>query len=129
MICPAIPKKIRLEMDSLGVSRHGGLLESLSQRGVSMARASNVLRAGTILESQRSLGNHLTSIGTDDVAAEKSVRLRIGQHLDETIRIEVGLGTRVRAERKRADFVRDVAFLQVLFTRADPSDLGVRVHH
>lgn len=119
---------IRLEVDGLGVGGHGGLLESLSQRRVGVAGTGNVLGGRAVLKGQGGLGNHLTGVGSDDVAAQQPVGLGIGKHLDHAVRVEVGLGTRVGAEGEGADLVGDVLVLEFLLVLADPGNLGVGVH-
>lgn len=101
-------------MQGLGVSGHGSLLEGLSQRRVGVAGSGNVLAGGTVLESQGSLSNHFTGARSDDVGTEQTVSLGIGDDLDETLRVEVGLGTGVGAEGESADLVGDVLALEVL---------------
>lgn len=103
-----------LEVQGLGVSGHGSLLESLSQRGVGVAGSGNVFAGGTVLESQSGLGNHLTSARSDDVGAEQTISLGIGENLDETLRVKVGLGSGVGAEGESADLIGDVLALEVL---------------
>ena len=107
---------------------HGSLLEGLSQRGVGVACPGNVLRGRTVLQGERSLGNHLTGVGANDVDTQQAVGLGVGKHLDETISVEVGLGTRVSAEGKGSDPVGDLLVLELLLALADPGDLGVGVH-
>lgn len=108
------PERRSLEVHGLGVSGHGSLLESLRQRGVGVASSGNVLARGTVLESQSGLSNHLTGARSNDVGAEKTIGLRIGKNLDETLRVEVGLGSGVGAEGESADLVGDVLALKVL---------------
>lgn len=107
---------------------HGSLLEGLGQRGVGMARPCNVLAGCAILEGQGTLGNHLASVGADNVYTQQSIRLRVRQHLDHALRVQVRLGARVGAEGEGADTVGDVVLLEVLLGLSDPSDLGVGVH-
>lgn len=115
-------------MDGLGVCGHGRLLEGLGQRGVSVARPCNILTRRAVLKRKSALRNHLTGVGADDVYAQETVGLGVGEHLDHTLSVQVGLGSRVGAEGEGADVVRDLLVLQVLLTLADPGDLGVGVH-
>jgi hypothetical protein len=122
------PDRSPLEMESLGVCRHGGLLEGLGQCGMGMARAGNVLSGRTVFEGESSLSNHLTSIGSDDVNTQQTVGLGVGEHLDHALGVEVGLGTRVGAEWEGSNSVGDVLALEFLFALANPSNLRVGVH-
>lgn len=79
-----------------------------------VAGSGNVLAGGTVLESQSGLSNHLASARSNDVSAEQTIGLRVGKNLDETIRVEVGLGSGVGAEGESADLVGDVLALEVL---------------
>lgn len=115
-------------MDSLGVSVHRGLLESLGERGVSVAGSGNVLSGRAVLQSQGTLSNHLTGVGADDVNTEETVSLGVGKHLDQAVSVEVGLGSGVGGEGEGADSVGDVLALKVLLALANPGDLGVGVH-
>lgn len=107
---------------------HGSLLEGLGQGRMSVASAGNVLGRGAILEGKSTLSNHLTGVGANDVNTKKTISLRVGNHLDDTLSVEVGLGTGVGAEREGSDAVGDLLALQVLFGLANPGDLGVGVH-
>lgn len=115
-------------MDGLGVGGHGSLLEGLGQRRVGVARTSNVLGRCAVLQGQSGLGNHLTSVGTNDVATQQPVGLGVGEHLDHTVRVEVGLGARVGAEGEGADLVGNLLVLELLLVLTNPSNLGVSVH-
>lgn len=115
-------------MDSLGMSGHGSLLESLGQGRMGMASSGNVLSRGAILESERTLGNHFAGVGANDVNTKQTISLGVGNHLDQTLGVHVGLGTRVGTEGKGTNPVRDLLCLQVLLGLADPSDLGIGIH-
>lgn len=115
-------------MDSLGVGGHGSLLESLGKGRVGVAGASNVLARSTILKGKGTLSNHLTSVGADNVNTEKAVSLGVGDHLDHTIGVEVGLSAGVGAEREGTDAVGDTGLLELLLRLANPGDLGEGVH-
>ena len=115
-------------MDGLGVGGHGSLLESLRERGVGVACAGDVLAGGTVLDGEGSLGNHLTGTGADDVDTQNAVGLGIGDELDDTFRVEVGLGTGVGAEGEGADVVLNARGLDLGLVLTNPGDLGVGVH-
>jgi len=118
-----------LEVDRVGVGGHGGLLESLGESGVSVAGTGNILAGGTVFDGKGGLSNHLTGTGSDDVDTENAVGLSIGNELDDTLSVEVGLGARVGAEGERADVVLDTGGLDLGLVLANPSDLGVGVHN
>lgn len=115
-------------MDGLAVSGHGGLLEGLGERGVSVRSAANVLGGSAVLKGKGALGDHLTGVGANNVHTENTVGLSVGEELDETVGVEVGLGARVGAEGEAADLVLDAGLLELGLVLADPRDLRVGVH-
>ena len=115
-------------MDSLGVGGHGSLLESLGEGRVSVAGAGNVLGRSTVLEGEGSLSNHLTGVGADDVNTKKTVGLGVGDHLDHTLSVEVGLGAGVGAEGECTDLVGDTGLLELLLGLTNPGNLREGVH-
>lgn len=115
-------------MDGLGVGGHGGLLESLGEGRVSVAGAGNILAGSAILEGKGTLSNHLTGVGADDVNTENTVGLGVGDHLDHTLSVEVGLGAGVGAEGEGTDAVGDTGLLELLLGLANPGNLGEGVH-
>ena len=117
-----------LEVDGFRMGGHRSLLEGLSQRWVGVARPRNILARRTILQCKSALSNHLASIGSDDVDTQQAVRLGVGQHLDHTLSVEVGLGPGVSAEGEGTDPVRDLLVLEVLLALANPRNLRVGVH-
>jgi hypothetical protein len=121
--------KSSLEVDRLGVGSHGGLLEGLGESGVSVAGTGNILAGGTVFNGKGGLGDHLTSTRSDNVDTENAVGLSIGNELDNTLSVEVGLGARVGAEGERSDVVLDAGGLDLGLVLANPSDLGVGVHN
>ena len=60
---------------------------------------------------------------------KNTVSLSLGQELDLTLGIEVGLGTRVCREGELANLVLDTRSLELLLGLADPSNLRVGVHN
>lgn len=88
----------------------------------------DILGRGTVLESKSTLGNHLTGVGTDDVDTEDAISLGIGEELDHTVRIGVGLCAGVGGEGEGADLVLDAGLLELSLVLTDPGDLGVGVH-
>lgn len=115
-------------MDGLRVSGHGSLLEGLGQGRVGVTCAGNILARSTVFHSKSSLSNHLASIGSNDVGAQDTVSLGVGQNLDHAVGVGVGLGTGVGAEGEGADAVRDVLVLEFLLVLANPGNLRVGVH-
>jgi len=95
---------------------------------VGVARPGDVLAGGTVLDGECGLGNHLTGTGADDVDTKDTVSLSIGDELDNTLSVEVGLGTGVGAEGERADVVLDTGGLNLGLVLANPRNLGVGVH-
>ncbi len=127
-LSPTFSLSLRLEMDGLAIRAHGGLLEGLSERGMSMARPGDILTRRAVLERQRRFGDHLARVGPDDMHPENAIRFRIAQELDHALRLEVGLGSRVRGEGERADSVLDPGSLELGLVLAHPRDFRVRVH-
>ncbi len=115
-------------MDGFGIRSHGSFFECLGQRGVGVAGACNVFARGAILHCQRSLGDHLASIGPYDVNPENPVCLRVGENLHRAVGFQVGLGTGVCTEGEGADPVGDVVGSELLFALADPSHFRIGVH-
>lgn len=116
-------------MDGLGVGGHGGLLEGFGEGRVGVTRAGNVLARSTIFDGKSGLCDHLTGAGADDVHTENAVGLGIGDELDNTLSVEVGLSTRVGAEGEGTDAVLDAGFLDLALVLANPGDFGVGVHN
>lgn len=115
-------------MDGFRVGSHGGFLEGLSQSRVSMTRPGNVLTRSAIFDSQSGFGDHLAGIGADDVHTQDAVGFRIGNELDETLGLKVGLGAGVGAEGEGSNAVLDSGFLDFGFVLANPRNFGVGVH-
>ncbi|KAI6748421.1 hypothetical protein HG530_015457 [Fusarium avenaceum] len=92
------PTKHCLVVDGLGVGGHGSFLEGLGKCGVGVTGSGNILAGSTVLESQSTFSNHLTSVRADDVNAKNTVGLRVSEHLDHTLSILVGLGSGVGDE-------------------------------
>lgn len=116
-------------MDGLGVGGHGSLLEGLGESGVGVAGTGDILAGGTVLDGESGLGDHLTGTGSDDVDTKDTVGLSVGNELNNTLSVEVGLGTGVGAEGEGADIVLDTGGLDLGLVLANPSDLGVGVHN
>ena len=93
-----------------------------------MTCAGNILSAGTILNSKDTLRDHLTSVGADDMDTKYPVSLLLGDDLDGTLRVQVGLGTGVSSEGELSDLVLNTSGLEFLLSLTDPSDLGVSVN-
>ena len=117
-----------LHVDGLGVGGHGSLLERLREGRVGVARPGNILARSAILKRKSTLSDHLTSVGADDVDAQKSVGLGVGENLDHTLSVEVGLGARVGAEGEGTNAVGDAGLLEVLLRLSHPRNLGEGVH-
>lgn len=110
------------------MSGHGSLLEGLGKGGVSVRCPGNILGRSTVLESENTLSNHLTGVGADNVNTEDTVGLLVGEELDHTLGVEVGLCARVGGEGEGTDVVLDAGLLELGLILTDPCDLGVGVH-
>jgi hypothetical protein len=117
-----------LVVNSLAVSSHGSLLESLSKSRVSVRSSGNIFRRSTVLECQNTLGDHLTGVGADNVDTEDTVSLGISEELDHTVRVGVGLCSRVGREGERTNLVLDTGLLEFSLVLTNPGDFGVCVH-
>lgn len=115
-------------MDGFRVRSHGGLLEGLGQRRVSVARPGNVLGRSAVLDGECGLGDHLAGVGADDVNTKDAVGFGVGNEFDDTLGVEVGLGTGVGAEGEGTDAVVDTGGLNFGLVLANPRDFGVSVH-
>lgn len=115
-------------MDGFRVGGHGSLLKGLSQGRVSMTRPGNVLTRSAVLDGQSGFGDHLAGIGADDVHTQDAVGLCIGNELDETLGLQVGLSAGVGTEGEGSDTVVNTGFLDFGFVLANPRDFGVGVH-
>lgn len=89
----------------------------------------DVLAGGTVLDGKGGLSDHLAGTGSNDVDTQNAVSLGISDELDNTLSVEVGLGTGVGAEGESADVVLDTGGLDLTLVLADPGDLGVGVHN
>ncbi|EEQ37563.1 hypothetical protein CLUG_01685 [Clavispora lusitaniae ATCC 42720] len=118
-----------LEVDGLAESAQSSFLECLSQRWVSMAHAGNVLGGSTVFQSQASLGDHLTSVRTNDVTSQDTVSLSVRKELNKTVSVQVCLGTRVGNKWEFTNLVQNALLLQLLLGGTDPSNFWVCVHH
>lgn len=116
-----------LKVNGLSAGSHGSLLEGLREGRVGVASASNILRAGTVLHGQDTLGNHLTGVRAHDVDTQNAVGLLVRDHLDHTLGISVGAGTGVGGEGEGTNVVGDARLLDLLLRLAAPGDLGVGV--
>lgn len=94
---------------------------------MSVSRPRNILCASTVLHREHSLGDHLSSVGPDDVDTEDLVGLLLGDELDHTLAVLVGLCSRVGGEGEFSNLVLDTGSLELLLCSADPCDFGVGV--
>lgn len=63
------------------------------------------------------------------MSSQNSVSVLIGQNLNKSIRVVVGLCTRVGHEREFANLVFNALALQGLLGLADPRNFGMSVHN
>lgn len=96
---------------------------------LTVTRPSDVLRRCTILDGQHTLGNHLTSVGTNDVNTQDPISLLIGDEFDHSFGVQVGLGPGICGEGESSDVVLLAGSFDLLLGLANPSGLGVSVHH
>jgi len=94
-----------------------------------MANAGNVLGSGSVLHGQHSLVNELAGTRSDNMGSQDLIGGLVGQNLDETVGVVVGLGTRVGQEGELAHLVGNTLLLQLLLALANPRDLGMRVDY
>ena len=73
---------MRLEIQRAFVHSQCRFFGGLTQRGVGMADAGNVLAAGFELHSDHAFAYQLAGHRADDVYAQNFVRRGIGQHFD-----------------------------------------------
>merc|ERR1719189_340521 len=102
--------------------------EGFTAGRMSVAYPGNVLTAGTVLHGQSSLVNHLPGPSSHDVRPQQSVRLLVGQDLDEPVRVVVALRSAVGCEGELSDSVLHTFRLQIFFVFPYPCDLWVSVN-
>lgn len=93
-----------------------------------MARPGNVLGRSAVLDGEGGLGDHLAGVGADDVNTKDAVGFGVGNEFDDTLGVEVGLGTGVGAEGEGTDAVVNTGGLDFGLVLANPRDFGVSVH-
>jgi hypothetical protein len=116
-------------MNRLVVGIHTCLLEGFAQRRMCVACSGQILGAGSVLNRNDSLGNHLSGVGPDDMCAEDSIRLGIGQDLDKAIGRAIRSSSAVGGERKRSSRVLYTSLLEFFLGFANGSDLGICVNN
>lgn len=96
------------EVDRLIVGSHAGLFEGLGKSGVGVASPSQIFGTGSVLDTDHSLSNHLSSSRTHDVSSQDSVSLLVSQDLDHTVSAGNGFRSRVGHEGETSFGVFDV---------------------
>lgn len=93
-----------------------------------MASSPDILCACSILQRKRSLSDHFSCIGSDNVDSKNTICLSIRQELHKTVGVQVRLRTGVGRERECADLVLYARFFELRLVLAYPCDFRVRVH-
>merc|ERR1719284_603881 len=109
-------------------ARFASLKASL-QVGVSVADTGDVFAGGTVFKSKSSFVNHLSSAGSNNVRAQKSVCCLLTEDLDQPVCVVVALGSAVRGKGELANVVGDALGLQLFLVLAHPGHLRVSVDH
>ena len=94
-----------------------------------MTSPRHILSTSLVLDRQTRAGDHLASIGANDMHAKHSVCLLLNDKLDEALSVEVGLRARVGREGVLADLILHASGLKLLLGLSDPRYLRVRVHN
>lgn len=92
-----------------------------------MAGSGDVLGRGTVLEGEDGLGDHLTSVGSDDPSTEYLISLLAGENLDETLNILVATRSTVGIKWEGTLIILDTLLNKLFFAEADVGDLGVSI--
>lgn len=94
---------------------------------MSVARSSDILGRGAVLEGEDSLGDHLTGVSANDPSTEYLVCLLAGENLYETLNIIVATRSTVSIKWEGTLIIFDALLNELLLAEADVSDLGVRI--
>jgi len=109
------------------VSSHSSFLECFRKSGMGVASARDIFRGSSVLKSQYSFGDHLSSVGSDNPDSKDLISLGVTDNLDQTFSTVVGSGSRVGREGELTDVVFDSHFFQFFFRLTNVSYLGVGV--
>ena len=88
-----------------------------------MAGARKIFRRAAELHQYGRLVDHFACAGADDVDAQHSVSLRIGQDFHEAIGVPHGSCLAIGRERKAPDGISDTRRLQFFLAPPDGGDL------
>src|SRR5258706_13146352 len=111
-----------LNVKSTVINGEGGLAQGFRQRRMRMATTGQIFAAGGEGNGHGSLGNQVARTRADDVHAENTVRLRIGQDFDAALRLSERAGAAVGEEWKYSPPIFHARFLQLLFGFTDRCD-------
>merc|ERR1712004_783472 len=103
--------------------------ESFTARWMSVADTGDIFAGGAVFESKSGFVNHLSSAGSNNVRAQKSVCCLLTEDLDQPVCVVVALGPAVGGKGELANVVGDALGLQLLLVLAHPGHLRVSVNH
>src|SRR4051794_7671263 len=83
------------DVDGAAGDGEGGFLDGLVEGGVGVAGAGDVLGGTAELHGHGHLVDHGAGVGAEHMAAEHAVAARVGQDLDEAVRVAVAAGAAV----------------------------------
>ncbi len=85
-------------MDGLAVSSHACFFKGFRESGVGMAGSGQILRTGSVLNTDDSLRNHLSCSRADDVSTQQFVSLLFSEDFDHSVGVGDGFGSGVSEE-------------------------------
>ena len=88
----------------------------------------NVFSARAILDREGSRSNHLSCVRANDVHSKNPIGLLLHEELHDTLRVKVGLRTRIGKERELSDAVLDTGLLEFLLVLSYPGNLRMGVY-
>lgn len=94
-----------------------------------MTSPGHILGTCTVLNSEDTFSNHLTSVRANDMDTKNFIRFLFCDEFYKAISVQIGLGTRVGSKAEFADIVFDALSLKVLLCTADPGNFRVCVNN
>mmetsp|Transcript_4794 Transcript_4794/g.30401 ORF Transcript_4794/g.30401 Transcript_4794/m.30401 type:complete len:272 (-) Transcript_4794:872-1687(-) len=115
-------------MNGLVVRGHCCLLHSFAEGGMTMARASHILRRSAVFHGKYYLSNQFSSVDSNHVNTQDLVCFLVRDKLHHSIRLVVGAGAAVGHHCKLAGLVLQPFLFALFFRESDPRHLRMRVH-
>src|SRR5579859_1268466 len=94
---------------------------------MSMGSPSNILRASSILNRKRRLSNHFSSIRSNNMYSQNTIRFLISNKLDHPLRVQIRLCSTIGSKWECSNIILYSCFFDFLFRLTYPGDFGVCV--